>query len=158
MKYPYAGTEVSPEKTQVQIITLLKSYGIEAQLTTPRPNNQDQTTIDFIHRVKVAGIEKQIMFHFKTPVLNKTVKQYNPKTYRTETMTVNDEPAAWRLLYWYIKLKLRAIQWNLATYEQEFMSRIAAQLEDGRMVTLGEGLEKMLANGTLEHLALAQKG
>jgi hypothetical protein len=149
----YSNTKIAPETTKAEIEKLLKIHGIkDIQWTTYK----GQTKLQFLHRVTVKGIEKEIAFGFIPPTILKSVRQYNLKLNRYEKINVNNEPQAFRLLFWYLKVKFEAIENGLETVEKEFMSHILLSLQDGTQSTVGEALEKAIENGNMERFALPQ--
>ena len=134
---PYANTKISPEDTKAEIEKLLKEHDIrDIQWTS----YQGETTLKFIFKVKVRGVEREIMFSFKPPNISMKKRTYNRGTYRYDTVTMDNLPVSYRLLYWYLKTKLEAVQFGIETVEHEFMSHIMVALPDGQPTTLGEKL------------------
>lgn len=135
MKYPYQNTTITPEQTQEKLRALLKKHGINQVYYSPygHPN-----CVEFSHYMNNHDQLKQVSFKLRVPVLPR-------------------EASAWRLVYWYIQLKLRAIDAKLATYEQEFLAHVALSLKDGRRIPFGELAEQLIRNGSLDRLALTEK-
>lgn len=138
---PYANTKIAPEQTKAEIETMLKEHGIvDIQWTT----YQGDTTLKFLFRVTIRGVEKEVMFAFKPPIISMKKKQYSRQNYRYETITTDNAPVSYRLLFWYLKSKLEAVQFGLETVEKEFMSHILVALPGGKETTLGESLTKVV--------------
>jgi hypothetical protein len=152
VRIPYSGTKISPEQTKGEIEKLLKEHGIQdIQWTT----YHGETTLKFIYGLDFRGVHKEIMFSFTPQNIPKTVRQYNPKIFRTEKIKVNDEPVAYRLLWWYLKAKLEAVSYGLESVEKEFLSHILLSLPNGQQATIGEKIFETLTT-IEEHLALPE--
>ena len=144
---PYSNTKIAPEQTKADIEKLLKEHGVkDIQWTT----YQSKTTLQFIWRVTVKGVEREIAFCFAPPNIQVGRRLYNPHAYRTEKVQMLHEPAAYRILWWYLKAKLEAVQFGLETLEKEFMSHILVSLPDGSSVTFGERLDTAIQLGHVE--------
>jgi len=138
---PYANTKIAPEETKAEIEKLLHEHGItDIQWTT----YQGETTLKFLYKVTIKGVEKEVMFAFKPPIIHMKKKQYSRQNYRYETITMDNAPVSYRLLFWYLKAKLEAVQFGLETVEKEFMSHILVALPEGKETTLGENLTKVV--------------
>lgn len=128
---PYANTTISPEQTQADIKKLLEAHEIrDVQWTTYQGN----TTLKFLFKIQIKGVQKEIMFAFKPPKI--AVK----KRYGSSLVNTINDAVSYRLLFWYLKTKLEAVQFGLETVEQEFMSHIMVALPGGQDSTLGEKL------------------
>ena len=138
---PYANTTIAPEQTKAEIEKLLKEHGIrDIQWTS----YQGETTLKFLFKVQVRGVEREIMFAFKPPNIDMKKRTYNRSRYCYETVTMDNAPVSYRLLYWYLKTKLEAVQFGLESVEKEFMSHIMVALPDGKGITLGEKLTEVV--------------
>lgn len=151
-RIPYEGTTIPAERSKADIEMLLKTHGIkDIQWTTLK----GETTLRFIHYVNVKGVEKGIIFEFRPPQIFVTKRTYNPKTNRYEKVQFVNEPVAYRLLLWYLKAKLEAVEYGLISLEKEFMSHISLALPEGT-TTVGEVITKAIETGSLERLALPE--
>lgn len=139
---PYANTKASPEKTKAQISELLKRYGIQdIQWTSYR----GEELLQFIHRLdSPKGAE--IRFEIKPPVITARRRTWNVKEGHYQIINAPMWAQAWRLVYWYLETKLKAIEYGLATVEREFMSRVMIPATN---VTLGDAFEKPIIEGKL---------
>jgi hypothetical protein len=153
VRIPYANTTIPAERTKADIETLLKEHGIKdiAWMTF-----KGESKLQFIYYLEIRGVEKQLIFEFRPPQILVTKRQFNPKLNRYEKMTFNNEPVAFRLLYWYLSSKLNAVKYGIVTIEREFITQISLALAEGT-ITLGERLMKALETGKLEQLALPEK-
>jgi len=143
----YADTKVAPEKSRAEIEALLKQHGIkDIQWTTL----QGQTSLKFLHRVTVKGVEKVIGFELQPPAITKRVRQWNTRLYRYEFIHVQNEPQAYRLLFWYLKNLLLAVEYGMTTVEKVLMQHIIVALPSGEQTTIGENLERALERTNLE--------
>ena len=140
-KIPYASTKVAPEQTKAEIEKLLKEHGIKDIQWTMF---EGRTTLKFLHHVTVKGVERTIGFTFQPPIIPHMIRQYNSKTFCYEKVSINNEPVAYRLLFWYLKSKLEAVEYGLQSMEKEFMAHIMVSLPSGEESTFGEKLEQAL--------------
>jgi len=138
---PYYDTEVTPEKSKLGIEQLLKTYGIkDLQWTT----YQGQTELKFIYKLQIRGMEKEIAFGFRPPVILIPRRTWNQKNSRYEKVNVPHEAMAMRLLWHYLKTKLEAVSWGLESMEKEFLSHAIVALPTGQETTVGEQIEAVL--------------
>lgn len=136
---PYEHTTIAPEKTKAEIEKLLKDHGIQdIQWTTYKGD----TVLRFLWHLNIKGVEKEIMFEFKPPIIE-TKRMINTKYGRTKA-TVQLEATAYRLLYWYLKNKLEAVKYGLQSIEKEFLSQAVVALPNGKETTVGESIESVL--------------
>lgn len=150
VKIPYEHTTIPPERTKGEIEKLLKDHGIsDIQWTTYKGD----TILRFLWHLTIKGIEKEIMFEFKPPIID-TKKMIQTKYGRTKA-TVQLEATAYRLLYWYLKNKLEAVQFGLQSIEKEFLSQAVVALPNGKETTVGESIESVLE--TVRSPALAYR-
>ena len=136
-KMPYQSTKIAPEQTRSDIERLLKEFGIKDYQWTVY---KGEAQLQFIWRIQVSGVEKEILFKFKPPVMMALKRTYNTKLNRYEKINVPLEAVSYRLLWHYLKSKLEAVTWGLESVEKEFMSHIVMRLPTGEETTLGEAL------------------
>lgn len=129
---PYANTKISPEDTKAAINKLLKAHGIEGIQWT---DYQGQTVLKFIFKAEVKGVEKEIMYQFKPPNIPRK------RRYVHRTVAMDDWSSSYRLLFWFLKTMLEAVEFGLDSVEHVFMSHIVVALPNGQVSTLGEKLE-----------------
>ena len=137
-KIPYSGTVIAPEKTQSEIIILLYKHGAEATRWTSEKDGKN--TLEFIFSVK----SRQIAFRVTPPIM---------KNSRGEPLTAQ----CMRLLYWWLKSQLEAIQYGLVSIEEAFLANVAGSLPSGETVTLGDLLLPKLRSGEILGPADLQK-
>ena len=143
----YSDTKVAPEKSKAEIEALLKQHGIkDIQWTTL----EGTTTLKFLHRIIVKGIEKVIGFELQPPAIPKRVRQWNTKLYHYEFIHVQNEPQAYRLLFWYLKNLLLAVEYGMTSIEKVLMQHIIVALPSGEQTTVGENLERALEHTDLQ--------
>jgi hypothetical protein len=136
LKIPYSNTTISPERTKADIEKLLKEHGIiDIQWTS----YQGQTTLKFLWKIMVKGVEKEIMFTFSPPIIPSTKRSWTGVRY--EKINVNLEATSYRLLWHYLKNKLEAVRWGLESMEKEFLSHAVVALPDGSVTTVGENIQ-----------------
>jgi hypothetical protein len=135
-KIPYSNTTISPERSKADIELLLKEHGIiNIQWTT----YQNKTTLKFLWKVTIKGVEKEIMFTFSPPIIPSRKRSWTGVRY--EQITVNLEATSYRLLWHYLKNKLEAVRWGLESMEKEFLSHAVVALPDGSTTTVGDSIE-----------------
>ena len=146
---PYYNTKLSADESKIDIINLLKANEI---VDTQWQTYKGDTTLGFIHAVNLKGVEREVGFTFKIPVILVPRKQYSKSKNRYETIQVPHEAAAYRLLYWYIDVRLKAVKYGLETIEHAFMSHIISSLPDGTRTTFAEELDKAVELGQVRAL------
>ena len=155
-KPPYATTTVDAEKTQQQITSLLRKYGV-SQINWQVNYDLEQVQLDFVieysrmddnsvHRVAVRV--KPPMFAAKRMTWSATTGKH-----------VKEEMANWaqsmRLLFHWIKAKLEAVSFGLNSVEKEFLSDIVTELPDGTKQTIWDMIDRQVKQG---NFALEYKG
>ena len=116
-RLPYAGTKVDPEDTKANINKLLKAHGIQdVQWTTLR----GEESLRFIFRTEA----KDVGFEIRRPTILAKKRTWNVKRGKYEAVQVPMLAQAWRLVYWYLDLKLKAIEYGLASVEREFLNQM----------------------------------
>lgn len=139
VRIPYSNTTIPPERTKADIEKLLKEHGIQdIQWQT----YQGETRLAFIWHLTVKGVEKEVMFEFKPPVIPTTKRTWTGMRY--EKVSVNLDATAYRLLWHYLKNKLEAVRWGLESMEKEFLSHAVVALPNGTKTTVGERIEEVL--------------
>lgn len=145
VRQPYADTKVSAEKSRADIEKLLRKYNAQGVRWTRMGN--DPPVLEFIFDVVVNGVHKQIGFRIVPPIVN--IRQRSNGRYG-EIVTVRNEDAEMRLVWWYVKSRLEAVAAGMETLEEALMSKILLTLPDetGRMqtTTVGEEIKKQLVN------------
>lgn len=127
-----AGTTVSPEKTRMEIETVLARYGAESFAYATMPG---RARIEFV----LAG--RRIRFDVRLPSRDeKRFTQHPKRTWRSRSEAAAGSAydaeirRLWRALLLAIKAKLELTASGITTLETEFMAHIV--LPDGR--TVGE--------------------
>jgi hypothetical protein len=151
---PYYNTQISPEQTKANIEKLLREHGIrDTQWTT----YHGQTSLKFIWKVTVKGVEKEIAFGFTPSIILIPRRQYSSRLNKYEKVQIPHEAMSYRLLWWYLKVKLEAVEYGLESVEKEFMSHILVALPNGRETTIGENLQNAILENRLQRFALPDK-
>lgn len=83
---------------------------------------------------------RMVAYLFRPPRIPKRIREYDKDKFGYVWKTINDEKTAFRVLNWYLKNKLIAIQTGLVSIEEEFMSHIVLKLQSGQETTLGDKL------------------
>jgi len=148
-KIPYADTKISPEKTKAEISEMLKSHGIEnIQWTAFR----GEEVLRFLKEVDLKGVRRELMFEVKPPRIMAKKRTWNVKEGKYILVNVPLWAQAWRLVYWYLETKLKAVEWGLVSLEREMMAQITVPLPDGSVTSLGDVIERRIAEDTLAKL------
>ncbi len=138
---PYKGTTISVEQTKMEIELMLKEFGIIALRWTETPDSirgVELATIEFIIKVELKGVEKEIGFRIKPPLIMQT------KGGRSNKITTPAREQSMRLLFWWLKSKLEGVKFGMETIEKTLLSKVMMELEDGTSTTLGEVMENKL--------------
>jgi len=136
-KLPYADTKIDPEQTKIEIKKLLAEYGIkDTQWTTFR----GEDSLRFMFSAK----GKDMAFELRPPELFAPKRSYNPKSGKTETMNFPMPRQAWRVLYWYLEVKLKAVKYGLVSLEREFLNQMLVG-PPNHLLTIGEIVEERLS-------------
>jgi hypothetical protein len=153
-KPPYAATEADPDKSRMQIDKLLREYGVSGvQWTTDYDHNR--VGLAFMVEAEVKGVKKQIGIKIEPPIFVAQRRTWNPRLGRYERVYAPNWAQSFRLLYWWLKAKLEAVAYGLASVEQEFLSQVMVKLPSGEMTTMGAALTEPIFTGSL---ALEDKG
>ena len=149
LKIPYADTKISPEKTKAEIAEMLKSHGIEnIQWTAFR----GEEVLRFLKEVELKGVRRELMFEVRPPRIMAKKRTWNVKEGKYILVNVPLWAQAWRLVYWYLETKLKAVEWGLVSLEREMMAQITVPLPDGSVTSLGDVIERRIAEDTLAKL------
>jgi hypothetical protein len=139
--YPYENSKLTPAQSREKIAELLEKYGCRDLSWTMIDKRYN---LKFALEIEIAQNKRLLGFIFIPPQIPKEVKQYNEKLYRYDKVIINDEVVSFRVLYWYLKNKIIAVQTGLISAEQEFMANILIRLPDGREGTLLDKLKEEL--------------
>ena len=154
-KIPYADTKISPDKTKAEISEMLKLHGIEnIQWTAFR----GEEVLRFLKEVELKGVKRELMFEVKPPRIMAKKRSWNVKEGKYILVNVPLWAQAWRLVYWYLETKLKAVEWGLVSLEREMMAQITVPLPDGSSSTLGDVIERRIAEDTLAKLPSPEDG
>lgn len=135
-KHPYEGTQIAPEKSQIEITKLLKEFGCTGIRWTDMVG--ELPLLEFIYKIEVEGVRKEVGVRTKAPQIERKDKQRRIRERPAESM---------RLLYWHIKSELEAVTYGLKTFEQVFLSEIIMSLPDGSTATFGEAVKDIITKG-----------
>lgn len=151
MKIPYVSTEISPERTQIDIKKMLQENGIrDIQWTTYK----GKTSLRFVWMVNIRGVEKEILFQFVVPNITTLKRTWDQKLQRYAKTEVFLEATSYRLLWHYLRNKLEAVRWGLESMEKEFLSHAVVALPSGEQTTIGERINQVfeaVTNPALEY-------
>ncbi len=145
-KQPYADTEVPAERSRTDIERLLTKYEAEGVRWTKMKN--EPPTLEFLFTVTVNGVQKQLGFRITPPVI--MVNRRASGKYGG-LVTVRNENAEMRLVWWYLKTRLEAVAAGMETLEEALMSKILIALPDEtgkgvKVTTAGEAIKEQIVN------------
>lgn len=132
---PYSDTKVSYGDTKNHIEEMLKEAGAVALRWTEDEDSMKGVglpTLEFIFKVELNGVEKQIGVRIKPPM---TIKTRGTKYNRVHTANRN---GSMRLLWWYLKARLEAARFGLEDLSETFLSHTIMALPEGGTATMGE--------------------
>ena len=114
---PYANTKIPAEDTIANIKKLLKNHGIQ---------DIQETTLSgkSILRFIFHSPSRDVSFEIKPPTLTAAKKTYDSKSGRYISVNYSMDNQAWRLVYWYLEAKLKAVQYGLVSIEREFLNQM----------------------------------
>ena len=141
MNTPYSGTTVPAYKTKDEIYQLLIKVGaIAIQWTDTTESIQGRAcpTPQFAVERTLHGVEQKFIVRLQGPLLE-IEKGRGFEKHREPNMN-----ASMRLLFWYVKSKVEAIEYGLEDVVEAFLPRILLRLPDGTSSTMGD----MLKNNT----------
>lgn len=142
-KPPYDRTEITVDKSQMDIQKLLLEYGAEGiQWLVVRDG---LPRLAFIIEADINGVHKKVAVQVDPPLIQKSNKTYNYEQ-------------SMRLFYWYIKSKLESVAYGVKTFEMEFLDDIVYRLQDGREVRVGDIIRKQILEGKDINLKLLGDG
>jgi hypothetical protein len=118
-KPAYEETSVSVDRSQQQIRTLLKKFNVQAIRFTSYPS---YAILEFVRQVS----DKEFLPY------RITVK---PKVRDWARNTAGEldraERQVWRVVYWWLKAKVEAIEFGLVEFEQDFLPYMILATPDG---------------------------
>lgn len=149
VKIPYENTKISPEDTKAGIEKMLKKNGItDIQWTSTR----GEEYLRFAVEATVRGVRRTIGFEIRPPTILAKKRIWNTKQSRYELINVPMWAQAWRLVFWYLETKLKAIEYGLVSVEKELMAQIMVPIGQDRYVSLGDIIERQIAEDKLAKL------
>ncbi|MDQ1280671.1 MAG: hypothetical protein QG670_1934 [Thermoproteota archaeon] len=144
---PYDGTEVDPNQSRVEIDKLLRSYGIQ-KIIWASDYERNDVQLAFETEAEIQGVRKIFTVMLRPPLILKNARIYNRQKGVTEKVKIPDWPRSMRILFWYVKAKIEAVAYGLASVEKEFLSQVIVSLPDGNR-TVGEVLEPIMLDEKL---------
>lgn len=139
VKPPYKDSQVSADRTQQQITTLLRKYGV-TQIRWSTDFSLDSVQLDFVIEYEKNGHVHRIAVRVSPPMFVSMRKEKTWDAVRGRWNYRESEGANWaqsmRLLYYWIKAKIEAVSYGLNSVEKEFLSDIVTTLPDGTQHTI----------------------
>ena len=136
-KAPYANTTADPEKTESQINKLLKDYGI-GKYQWSKDYDHNIVFLTFEIEAEINDVKKKFLVKVTPPAFLKQRMTWNPSLGHHDKVYAPNWAQSYRLLYYWLKVKLESIAYGLVSAEQEFLSQVVVPLKDGRTTTIGE--------------------
>ena len=128
-KMPYSDTSVSIDKSKQQINDLLREHDVSGIQWTWIDNKE---ILRFIHEYEYKGQIKTLSYEIEIPEMGR----YRGRGY-DKTLERNDRQA-YRIVWHVLKNKFVAVDCQLKTFENEFLSEILYKLPDGSMSKVGD--------------------
>lgn len=137
-RIPYQDTSVPEGRSREQIDEMLIKSGVFAIQWTDTPysiQGKEMPILQFIIKTTLQGVEYQFGVKLQPPLLDaERGRGYEKKI-------VPNRNASMRMLHWYVKSKLEAIEYGLEDQVEAWMPRIIASLPDGSSQTMAEALK-----------------
>ncbi len=131
---PYDDTFVMVEKSQAQIKRLLERLNVVATRFTSYPA---YALLEFVRQE--ASTERLLPYRITiTPRV-----EDNPRSPQRELERA--ERQVWRVVYWWLKAKIEAVDFGLLEFEQEFLPHMLLTDGEGRSATVDEILFERMA-------------
>jgi hypothetical protein len=143
-KAPYAGTEVSPDKSRSQIDQLLRDFGASGvQWTTL----WDKARVEIQFGIEHDG--KKVVVKIIAPTFTATHTSWNSKLGRNETVAAPNWAQSFRLLFYYLKAKLEQVTYGLREFEEEFLADTVVLTPGGEAQRVADFVLPAIENGRL---------
>ncbi len=127
----YEETNVSVERSQAQIRKLLQKFGVERMRYTSLPS---EALLEFVRVDKGKPTPYRIVIRPKLKGWSRSVDKELDLA----------ERQVWRVVYWWLKAKLEAIEFGLLEFEREMLPFMLISVSQGRSATVGDVLPKHL--------------
>ena len=129
---PYEDSKVPIEKSQRDIKSLLARFDVQATRFTSFPA---YTMLEFVR-----GVETGSRVTYRI-----TIQPKLDKVGASVTMWDRAERQVWRVVYWWLKAKIEAIEFGLVEFEQDFLPYMLLADSDGQSRSVAELLFERLA-------------
>ncbi len=127
----YAETPVSVETSQAQIRKLLQKFQVGAVRFTSFPSS---ALLEFVREEKGRSVPYRISIRPKLKERSRTAGKELDRA----------ERQVWRVVYWWLKAKLEAIEFGLLEFEREMLPFMLISDSQGHTATVGDVLPKHL--------------
>jgi hypothetical protein len=142
-KNPYSNTPVTASRSQEQIDRLLEKFGATGTNWT-RLFDKGRVELTF----GVHGKDgRNILVKIVAPILTNKHRNWDPETGKSEKVDAPNWAQSMRLLYYYVKAKLEAVNVGLREFEEEFLADTLVQDSTGRTVRVAEIALPAIAEG-----------
>ncbi len=128
----YEGTAVAVERSEEQIKKLLRKFSVQAMRFTSYPS---YATLEFVRKDKEGKLVS-----YRIRVIPKVAKYArNPPRELDQA-----ERQVWRVVYWWLKSKIEAIDFGLVEFEDDFLPYLLLTNDTGGTGTVAEMLKPRL--------------
>jgi hypothetical protein len=124
-RLPYKGSDKNKDTTFGEIIGLLRSHGVKRYFM-----DEETETLTFDLLVKMKDMERNFAVRLQVPHIMYPVPIVKGSKYSAKKL-VYLEKESWRMLWWYLKCKLEAIEFGIGDELKEFIPNIFYALEKG---------------------------
>jgi len=134
--HPYKNTPVTASASQEQIDRLLEKFGAIGVNWTKR---FELGRIELMFAVK--GKEgRSVGVRINAPVLSNKHRNWDPESGKSSVRESPNWAQSMRLLYYYVKAKLEAVNVGLREFEEEFLADTLVQDSTGRTIRVAEAV------------------
>ena len=144
---PYSSTQVAPERSKVEIETLLRKFGADG-VSWSENWKQNRAQVQFI--IQAEG-QRPILVRLEPPPFLEKRRSWVPEHGRYEQVDAPNWAQSYRLLKAYLKAKLESIVYGLRDVQEEFLSDVVVRDEAGRDRRVGEIYAQQLEEGKITH-------
>jgi hypothetical protein len=128
MKLPFEGTNVDPERTKGEIISLLKKFGISDYAWK---EEMGQAQLMFKTDILIDEQQKILTIILNPPILAREKRIYDEAERRLVKKMIPLYSQSYRIMLNYLKAKLTNIALGVVKFEDEFLADIAVPTEHG---------------------------
>lgn len=145
----YSSTTVTVEKSQGEIRSLLSKHGAERfSFMEGEANGRWWVGLEFVHHDHLVRIAAPLKEPDEQAIRGK-VRRARTKRREDFVREHNEQEGRriWRVIYWSLKSRLEAVEEELETFEQAFLSHL---VDPGTNQTLWDGIRPHVESGRLQ--------